>query len=126
MFQLKSHPKQIARHSAHWHEQFRDTALKRRVVSKSHTKPYQPHTLAESIHAVCMKTFGFSGEAEATALRVVRDIEAWLQDKEEVTSADIKRKAAQFLQKYNPRAAYEYLPVKELEVREDEYGFVRL
>ncbi len=73
-----------------------------------------------------MKAFGFAGEAELTALRVCKEVENWLASKEEVTTADIKRKAAAALRKYNPRAAYAYSPVKEYEVHEDHYGFIRL
>lgn len=126
MFHLKLHPKQSSTHSANWHESLSHTSAKKRVVTATHTAPYEPKTLAESIHRACMKSFGFSGEAETTALKVCEDLEHWLVDKEEVTTSDIKRIAAGALQKYNPRAAYEYLPVKEYQIHEDEYGFVRL
>ena len=126
MFHLKLHPKQTHHFSAAWHEAFADTHSKKRIVTHSHTLPYEPKTLAESIHAACMKTLGFAGEAEVTALYVCKEIEQWLEDKEEVTAADIKRRAAAALQKYNPRAAYEYLPSKEYEIHKDDYGFIQL
>lgn len=126
MFQIKLHTKRKSAHSPSWGDHFVNSATKKRVVNKGHTTAYEPKTLAESVHSACMKSFGFSGEAETTALQVVKDIEAWLHDKEEVTLADIKRHAAAALHKYNPRAAYEYLPVKEYEIHEDEYGFIRL
>ncbi len=126
MFHIKLHSKRTVSHSAHWHENFAYSPVKKRVISKTHTKPYDPQALAESIHEACMKTLGFSGEAEATAIRVCKDLEHWLVNKEEVTVADIKRRAAAALRQYNPQAAYAYLPVKEYEVHEDQYGFVRL
>jgi hypothetical protein len=73
-----------------------------------------------------MKVFGFSGEAELTALQVCNHVESWLENKEEVTKADIRRIAAAALWQYNPKAAYAYLPVKEYRVMKDQYGFVRL
>ncbi len=126
MFQLKIHSKKTTRHSHNWYEFFADSSVNKRVIHKYNTSPYTPQTLAESIHDACMAVRGFSGEAEATAIRVSKEVEQWLMNKEEVTSADIRRIAAAALQKYNPRAAYAYLPVKEYQVREDEYGFVRL
>ena len=127
MFHLKLHPHRRTTYSPQWHELFsHKQPIKKQVVTHNYTTPYEPRTLAESIHAACMKTLGFTGEAETTALRVCDEIEQWLVDKEEVTSADIRRRAAAALHKYNPRAAYAYLPVKEYEIQEDEYGFIQL
>ena len=125
MFHLKIHRKAFT-YSHNWLEQLEGKVLNKRVVGKTETKPYYRRKLATSVHAACMKSFGFSGEAELTALRVCKDVEQWLENKEEVTKADIRRIAAAALKKYNPRAAYEYLPVKEYVVKEDEYGYVRL
>lgn len=126
MFQLILHHKKPALHTHDWHEHVQRAHPNKRVVSKRETHPYQRGTLAESIHSACMKAFGFGGEAEMTALKVCEDVEHWLENKEEVTKQDIKRMAAQALQRYNPRAAYEYLPTKEYAVKKDEYGFIRL
>ena len=126
MFQLKLHSKKTAFHSHNWYEQLTDSTHHKRVVNKHATTPYHRETLAESIHDVCLKSFGFSGEAELTALRVCKEVENWLIDKEEVTVSDIKRVAAGALHHYNPRAAYAYLPTREYVVKEDQYGFIRL
>jgi 2-phosphoglycerate kinase len=126
MFQLKLHSNKTAFRSHHWYEQLAVSSPEKRIVGKRETKPYQRGTLANSVHRACMKSFGFSGEAEVTALRVCHEVEAWLEDKEEVTKQDIRRIAASALSRYNPRAAYEYLPTKDLAVTEDQYGFIRL
>lgn len=126
MFHIKRIPKQTPTFSTHWHDVFADRTSTKRVVSAAHTSSFEPHVLAQSIHEACMKAFGFAGEAELTALKVCKEVETWLINKEEVTSSDIRRKAATALRKYNPRAAYAYLPVKEYEVHEDQYGFIRL
>jgi hypothetical protein len=126
MFHLSLHHKKTYNYSHDWHEQLTGHVLNKRVVGRSATKPYYRTKLAKSVHAACMRSFGYSGEAEITAMRVCKDVEAWLENKEEVTIADIKRRAADALLRYNPRAAYEYLPTKEYAVKEDQYGFVRL
>jgi len=112
--------------SARWHDFLTAEIPVKRVVRKSHTTAYHRATLAASIHAACMKSFGYSGEAETSAIEVCKAVESWLQNKEEVTVADIKRRAAETLRHYNPRAAYEYLPSKQFQLNEDEYGFIRL
>lgn len=126
MFYIKRNTKQKPHFSTHWHDVFTDRTSTKRVVTAAHTTSFEPQLLAQSVHEACMKAFGFAGEAELTALKVCKEVEDWLVNKEEVTSADIKRHAAAALRKYNPRAAYAYLPVKEYEVLEDQYGFIRL
>ncbi len=126
MFYTKRHSKHKPYFSTHWHDVFSDRTSTKRVVTPAHTTAFEPEVLARSVHEACMKVFGFAGEAELTALKVCKEVEDWLINKEEVTTADIQRKAATALRKYNPRAAYSYLPVKEYEVLEDQYGFIRL
>jgi hypothetical protein len=126
MFHLKLHRNNSSATLPRWHGLFHSEEPSKRVVHRHHTAPYTRLELAESIHKACMKSFGFSGEAELTAVRVIHDVEKWLENKEEVTVKDIKRQAARALLRYNPRAAYEYLPLREYSVKEDEYGFVRL
>jgi hypothetical protein len=126
MFHLKLHRHPSSATLPRWHGLFHIEEPSKRIVHRHRTVPYTRLKLAESIHKACMKSFGFSGEAELTAVRVIHDVEKWLENKEEVTINDIKRQAARALQRYNPRAAYEYLPLREYSVKEDEYGFVRL
>jgi len=126
MFHIKLHTNNKTNHSANWHDFFSNSKTDKRVITKTHTTAYHPQKLGDSIHKICMKSFGYSGEAETTAIHVCVEIEKWLKDKEEVTSNDIKRKAAEALQKYNPRAAYKYFPVKQLALQKDQYGFIRL
>ena len=126
MFHLKQHSKHSVAHSSLWREAFLGNAPQKRVIHPTHTSAYQPSLLAQSIHDACMKTLGFAGEAETTAIKVCQEVEDWLQDKEEVTSSDMRRIAAAALRKYNPPAAYEYLPNKEYESHEGDYGFIRL
>lgn len=115
--------------SPHWLEQFNSPGASKRVVKKDHySEPYQRTKLASSVHRACAEASGFIGEAELTAERVCHEVEAWLENKYEVTTADLRRQAASALKRYNPVAAYAYAyaPVKEYRVNRDEYGFVRL
>lgn len=124
MFHLKTHRRHHV--APHWENHFLTEQPARRVVSKSHTLPYDRYQLADSIYHACMTAFGYVGEAEDTAVRVCQHVEDWLADKQEVTNADIHRVSAEALHHYNPRAAYEYAPSKQYQVTQDSYGFVRL
>ena len=48
------------------------------------------------------------GEAETIATNVCDQVIIWLEIRPEVTSADLRRKATDTLQKYHPEAAYLY------------------
>lgn len=76
--------------------------------SPGHNEPYDERKLYASIYAVCLSVRAPQGEAEITAAHVCTDIKPWLNDKSEITSGDIRRKAAEHLSIYNPNAAYLY------------------
>lgn len=82
----------------------------RTTIVKIHgqTQPYDEHKLYASIYAACLSIQTPSGEAEVTAKHVVKSLRPWLKDKPEVTSHDIRLKAAKLLDTYNPHAAYIY------------------
>lgn len=107
-----------------WQNLFRSEAPAKRIVGKRKTVAYDRERLASSIHKACMRSFGFCGEAELTAVRVCHDVEKWLNNKHEVTKADIKRHAAEALSYYNPRAAYCYLPIDTYAIKRNKYAFI--
>ena len=74
-----------------------------------YTEPYDERKLYASVYAACLCVRTPVGEAELTAERICKDMLPWLETKAEVTSADIRHKASQHLQVYNPDAAYMYL-----------------
>lgn len=84
--------------------------MKAYIVKRSpgHTEPYDERKLYASIYASCLSLRTPQGEAELTAERVCKDIGPWLLGKAEITSADIRRKAADHFTVYNPNAAYLY------------------
>jgi transcriptional regulator NrdR family protein len=76
--------------------------------SRGHSEPYDKRKLYASIYASCLSVRTPTGEAELTAERICKDLTPWLDGKQEVTSADIRRQAAQHFKVYNPDAAYIY------------------
>lgn len=64
--------------------------------------------LHASVLAACLSVRTPEGEAEMTAHAVCDAVVAWLDTKPEVTSADLRRKATETLEKHHPEAAYLY------------------
>jgi 2-phosphoglycerate kinase len=75
---------------------------------KRPTEPFSPEKLHASIVAVCLSVHAPEGLAESTASAVSDAVTRWLDDKPEVTSDDIRRKAAEVLAKYHSEAAHLY------------------
>lgn len=75
---------------------------------RGHSEPYDERKLYASVYASCLSVRAPVGEAELTAERVCCNLQTWLSKKQEVTSGDIRRKAAEHLTIYNPHAAYIY------------------
>lgn len=69
---------------------------------------FDPVKLHQSIVAACLSVREFEGAADMTAERVCKAVLDWLMTKDEVTSADLRRVAAQNLTVYHPEAAYIY------------------
>jgi transcriptional regulator NrdR family protein len=87
----------------------------RHIVKRAgHSEEYDPRKLYASIYAACLSVRATEGEAELVAERVVKDFEAWLAKKHQVTARDIRRIAAQHLAAYNAEAAYMYRGHREL------------
>lgn len=80
--------------------------VKRR--GKRPTEAFSREKLHASIIAVCLSVHTPEGQAETSAKAVCDVVMLWLKDKPEVTSEDIRRKAADVLAKYDPEAAHLY------------------
>lgn len=72
------------------------------------TESFIPDKLYASVRAACLSVRSPEGEAEITAKNVCEAVMKWLEEKHEVTSHDLRRKATETLQKYHPEAAYLY------------------
>lgn len=75
---------------------------------KRPTEAYDRNKLRASIVAACLSVRTPEGQAEVTADAVCDIVDTWLSDKPEVTSDDIRRKAASALVRYHPEAAHLY------------------
>jgi len=84
------------------------------VKRKGHAEQYDARKLYASIYAACLSVRATEGEAELVAERVVKDVEAWLAKKHEVTSSDIRRMASRHLKAYHADAEYMYWHHREL------------
>ena len=84
--------------------------MKTHIVKRApgHIEPFDERKLYASIYASCLSVRTPVGEAELTADRICKDIQPWLLTKPEVTSDDIRRKAAEHFVVYNPDATYMY------------------
>ena len=75
---------------------------------KRPTESFERSKLHASIVASCLSVRTPEGQAETTANTVCDAVMEWLSDKPEVTSDDIRRKAADVLARYHPEAAHLY------------------
>lgn len=80
--------------------------VKRR--GKRPTEAFSREKLYTSIFTTCLSVQAPEGQAEATAQAVCDAVIQWLDDKPEVTSEDIRRKAGETLARYHPEAAHLY------------------
>lgn len=80
-------------------------------VVKRGTRPNEPFNrkkLHASIVASCRSVRTPEGHAHDTAQRVCDAVLVWCDNKPEITSADIRRQAADALTAFHPDAAYIY------------------
>lgn len=72
------------------------------------TESFDRGKLHASVRAALLSVRSPEGEAEMTAGYVCDAVILWLETKPEVTSADLRRKAAETLEQHHPEAAYLY------------------
>lgn len=75
---------------------------------KRPTEAFDRSKLHASILATCRAVQVPEGQAESIADTVCDVITRWLADKPEITSGDIRRKAADALARHHPEAAHLY------------------
>lgn len=81
------------------------------VVKRGGKRPSEPFDRAKlhhSIQAACLSVRSPEGQAELTATTVCDIVIRWCNTKPEVTSNDLRRKAADALHTLHPEAAYLY------------------
>ncbi|HEU4830834.1 MAG TPA: ATP cone domain-containing protein [Candidatus Saccharimonadales bacterium] len=75
---------------------------------KRQTEHFVREKLHASIVAACLSVRTPEGQAEATAHAVCDAVIAWLRQRPEVTSHDLRVVAARHLKSHHPEAAYIY------------------
>lgn len=83
--------------------------MKHIVKRAGHNENYDDRKLYASVFSACQSVREPMGSAELIADRVSKDMAVWIEKKHEVTSNDIRLKAAKHLSVYHPDAAYMYL-----------------
>lgn len=81
------------------------------IVKREGRRPseqFNRDKLHASIRAACLSVRTPDGEAELIAEKVCDALITWLRTKPEVTSSDLRRKAAETLESFHPEAAYLY------------------
>ena len=81
------------------------------AIVKSGRRPIEFFDYAKlfhSIQAACLSVRTPEGEAETTTKKVCEAVLEWLSGHPEVTSADLRRKASETLERHHPEAAYLY------------------
>lgn len=81
------------------------------IVKRGKKRPsekFEPEKLHASIYAALLSVRSPEGLAEDTARRACEYVIVWLGQKSIVTSADLRRKAAEALDTLHPEAAYIY------------------
>lgn len=87
------------------------TVTKRR---KRSAEAFNRAKLEASIYAACLSVGSLDGLAKDTASSVCNSVVQWLKDKPDVTSADIRRRAAKALAVLHTDAAYLYEQNKQI------------
>ena len=83
--------------------------LKRKTKKRpSELEPFDREKLHKSIVIACIGSGAPAGQAEAIAKKVTNEVLVWLEKRPEVTSADLRRIAAQRLTVHHPDASYLY------------------
>lgn len=72
------------------------------------TEPFSHDKLHHSLKLALLSERSHEGEADITAEKVCSAVMMWLEERPEVTSADLRRIASKHLHRYNPGAAYIY------------------
>lgn len=84
------------------------------VKRKGHREEFDERKLYASIFAACLSAHVKHEEAESIANLVCREIKKWIEEKEEVTSDQIFKKAGEELKHLNKEASFMYLTHRDI------------
>jgi transcriptional regulator NrdR family protein len=83
--------------------------MKHVVKRAGHTEPYDSNKLYTSIYATCLAVREPTSASRVTAKKIVKDVDKWLETKQEVTVHDIRAFAGKKLLEADHHAGYLYL-----------------
>lgn len=72
------------------------------------TEPYNQRKLHRSIYIACISATLPEGQAKVTARQVCKELRAWVLQKSEVTTKDVRHHASRHLHTHSPDAAFLY------------------
>lgn len=78
------------------------------VKRRGHKEEYDERKAYASSYAACRNAHLSEKEAESIADKVTKDIENWIEDKDEVDSKQIFEEVTKSLAKYNKDASFMY------------------
>lgn len=78
------------------------------VKRRGHKEEYDERKVYASSYAACRNAHLPEKEAESIADKVTKDIENWIEDKDEVDSKQIFEEVTKSLAKYNEDASFMY------------------
>lgn len=88
--------------------------MKHIVKRKGHSESFDVRKLYASVYSACLAVQTPEEDAEATADKVTKHVEKWLEKKHEVTAHDIHTNAAEYLINLNADAGYLYSKHREM------------
>ncbi len=82
--------------------------MKHIVKRAGHTEEYDSRKVYASVYSAGLAVREPAATAELAADRICKDVAKWIENKHEVTSADIKRQVYSYYKVLNPDAAWIY------------------
>lgn len=82
--------------------------------SNGQSQDYDESKLQKSIIKACLSSGRPKGESEEISQRVISELTPWLETKTEITSAELRLKAAEILENFNQDSAYIYKNYKKI------------
>lgn len=78
------------------------------IKRKGHKEPFDERKIYASVYAACLSAGIKKEEAEVTANLIAREVKIWIDEKAEVTSGAIFKKAGEELKHLNKDATFMY------------------
>lgn len=84
------------------------------VKRRGHKEQFDERKVYGSVYAACLASHTSQEEAEATANLVSREVKKWLDERQDVTSDQIFKKAGEELKHLNKDAAFMYITHRDV------------